>query len=69
MHGCPPSAADAIRPEHVMELFRLLGGGVMGDPQPMPAAQLATVPGTNHQISIHGTASWFSMTNAFLDQS
>jgi hypothetical protein len=29
-------------------MFRLLGGGVLGDLVPMPAAQLAVLPGTSH---------------------
>jgi pimeloyl-ACP methyl ester carboxylesterase len=59
--------ADVVRPEHVVQFFRLLGGGVAGDLQPLPAAQLAILPGTNHQLIVHRTDWLFSMTNAFLD--
>lgn len=40
--------SDIIRPEHAVELFRLLGGGVAGDIVPMPNSQLAILPGTSH---------------------
>jgi pimeloyl-ACP methyl ester carboxylesterase len=41
--------ADIVRPEHVVEMFRLLGGGVPGDLVGMPRAQLALLPGTAHE--------------------
>ena len=40
--------SDIIRPEHAVELFRLLGGGVAGDMAGLPAARLAILPGTTH---------------------
>ncbi|MDQ3693895.1 MAG: alpha/beta hydrolase [Chloroflexota bacterium] len=40
--------ADSVLPEHTVELFRLLGGGVVGDLAPLPTAQLAVLPGTGH---------------------
>jgi len=42
--------SDAIRLEHAVELFRLRGGGVMGDLAGLPAAQLAVLPGTTHFV-------------------
>jgi pimeloyl-ACP methyl ester carboxylesterase len=42
--------SDAIRLEHAVELFRLLGGGVMGDLAGLPKSQLAVLPGTSHFI-------------------
>lgn len=42
--------SDGIRLEHALELFKLLGGGVMGDLQGMPTAQLAVLPGTAHFV-------------------
>jgi pimeloyl-ACP methyl ester carboxylesterase len=42
--------SDAIRPEHAVELFRLLGGGVMGDLAGLPKPQLAVLPGTTHFV-------------------
>ncbi|WP_020670405.1 alpha/beta fold hydrolase [Amycolatopsis nigrescens] len=41
--------SDIVRPEHAVELFRLLGGGVMGDtPEGLPASQLVVLPATSH---------------------
>jgi pimeloyl-ACP methyl ester carboxylesterase len=58
--------ADVVQPEHVVELFRLLGGGVPGDLVPLPAAQLAILPGTNH-VDLLDRIDWLSsMIAAFL---
>jgi pimeloyl-ACP methyl ester carboxylesterase len=40
--------ADAVRVEHAVELFRLLGGGAMGDLAGLSRARLAVLPGTTH---------------------
>src|SRR5262249_4139529 len=40
--------SDGVRLEHAVELFELLGGGVMGDLQGLPRSQLAVLPGTAH---------------------
>jgi pimeloyl-ACP methyl ester carboxylesterase len=41
--------SDLVRPEHAVEMFRLLGGGVFGDtPAGLPNSQLAVLPGTSH---------------------
>jgi pimeloyl-ACP methyl ester carboxylesterase len=41
--------SDLVRPEHAVEMFRLLGGGVFGDtPAGLPRSQLAVLPGTSH---------------------
>jgi pimeloyl-ACP methyl ester carboxylesterase len=59
--------ADIIRPEHTIELFRLLGGGVIGDLVGLPDSQLAILPGTTH-VTLVDRASWLlSMIPAFLD--
>jgi pimeloyl-ACP methyl ester carboxylesterase len=59
--------SDAVRPEHAVELFRLLGGGVMGDLTEMPKSQLAVLPGSSH-IGLVYRAEWLrSMIGAFLD--
>jgi pimeloyl-ACP methyl ester carboxylesterase len=42
--------SDAIRLEHAVEMFRLLGGGVMGDMGGLPKSQLAVLPGTTHFV-------------------
>jgi len=42
--------ADAVRLEHAVEFFRLLGGGAMGDLAGLPRARLAVLPGTTHFV-------------------
>jgi pimeloyl-ACP methyl ester carboxylesterase len=64
--------SDAIRLEHAVELFRLLGGGVMGDLAGLPKSQLAVLPGTTHFVppgsAVLDRADWLlSMTGEFLD--
>ena len=41
--------ADVATLEHTVALFRLLGGGEMGDMgKPLPASRLAVLPATSH---------------------
>ena len=42
--------ADLVRLEHAVEMFRLRGGGAMGDLGEMPASRLAVLPGTSHLL-------------------
>ena len=45
--------ADVVTLEHTVALFRLLGGGVMGDMgKPLPASRLAILPATSHTAVI-----------------
>jgi len=45
--------ADGYTLEHIVSLFRLLGGGVMGDQgEPLPASRLAILPATSHTAVI-----------------
>jgi pimeloyl-ACP methyl ester carboxylesterase len=45
--------ADVATLEHSVALFRLLGGGIMGDMgQPLPASRLAIMPATSHTAVI-----------------
>jgi hypothetical protein len=55
-----------VRPEHVVEMFRLLGGGVPGDLVAMPQSQLALLPGTSHQGLLDRVDWLSSMMLAFL---
>jgi len=58
--------SDIVRPEHTMKMFRLLGGGVIGDLAGLPASQLAMLPGTSH-IGLLDRVDWLqSMILAFL---
>jgi pimeloyl-ACP methyl ester carboxylesterase len=59
--------SDIVRPEHTVELFRLLGGGVIGDLAGLPRARLAVLPGTTH-ITLMQRADWLApMVAEFLD--
>jgi pimeloyl-ACP methyl ester carboxylesterase len=61
--------SDIVRPEHVVKLFRLLGGGVPGDTVGLPNVQLAVLPGTTH-ITLVDRAQWLvPMITGFLDAS
>jgi pimeloyl-ACP methyl ester carboxylesterase len=42
--------ADVVRLEHAVEMFRLLGGGAMGDLSGFSGHELAVLPGTAHFI-------------------
>ena len=60
--------SDIVRPEHVVEMFRLLGGGVPGDLTGLPKSQLAILPGTTHVTIMWEHTDWLaSMIEAFLD--
>jgi pimeloyl-ACP methyl ester carboxylesterase len=60
--------SDIIRPEHAVQMFRLLGGGVEGESAGLPRCQLAVLPGTTH-LSLVERADWLvSMVSAFLER-
>jgi pimeloyl-ACP methyl ester carboxylesterase len=59
--------SDIVRPEHTMEMFRLLGGGAVGDIDGLPASQLAVLPGTSHAGLLERTGWLQSMILEFLD--
>lgn len=59
--------SDIVTPEHAVAMFRLLGGGVLGDLAPMPPSRFAVLPGTSH-IGVTGRADMLmTMIPAFLD--
>jgi len=59
--------SDIVRPEHAVQLFRLLGGGVEGESAGLPPSRLAVLPGTSH-LRVVERADWLvSMISAFLD--
>lgn len=60
--------ADIVRPEHVVEMFRLLGGGVPGDVVGVPPAWLALLPGTTHEGLLDRVDWLSSMIVEFLAQ-
>jgi len=59
--------SDIVSLEHVVKMFRLLGGGVPGDLVGIPNSRLAVLPGTTH-ASLLERADWLlSMIMEFLD--
>jgi pimeloyl-ACP methyl ester carboxylesterase len=59
--------ADVATLEHNVSLFRLLGGGVMGDMgKPLPASRLAILPATSHTAVITQTDLLHSLIEPFL---
>jgi pimeloyl-ACP methyl ester carboxylesterase len=60
--------SDLVRPEHAVEMFRLLGGGVFGDTQAgLPASQLAVLPGTSHVTLVDRVDLLLAIIPPFLD--
>jgi pimeloyl-ACP methyl ester carboxylesterase len=60
--------SDLVRPEHAVEMFRLLGGGIFGDtPAGLPRSQLAVLPGTSHVTLVSRADLLLSMIPPFLD--
>jgi pimeloyl-ACP methyl ester carboxylesterase len=61
------SDADVTVLEHSVELFRLLGGGIMGDMgQPLPKSRLAVLPATSHTAIITQTDLLMGFITPFL---
>jgi pimeloyl-ACP methyl ester carboxylesterase len=59
--------ADVATLEHSVALFRLLGGGVMGDMgKPLPASRLAVLPATSHTAVITQTELLIAFIEPFL---
>src|SRR5688500_5380963 len=59
--------ADVATLEHSIALFRLLGGGVMGDMgQPLPASRLAILPATSHTAVINQVDLLYGFIEPFL---
>jgi pimeloyl-ACP methyl ester carboxylesterase len=64
--------SDGVRLEHAVGMFKLLGGGVMGDLSGLPSSQLAVLPGTSHFVppgsGLLDRADWLlAMIPPFLD--
>ncbi|HEU4700037.1 MAG TPA: alpha/beta hydrolase [Gemmatimonadales bacterium] len=59
--------ADVATLEHSVALFRLLGGGAMGDMgRPLPASRLAVLPATSHTAVITQPALLHAVMEPFL---
>jgi pimeloyl-ACP methyl ester carboxylesterase len=59
--------SDIVRPEHAVETFRLLGGGVAGDLAGLPRSRLAVLPGTTHVTLVQRSDWLVAMVTEFLD--
>ena len=64
--------SDGVTLDHAVAMFKLRGGGVMGDLQGLPASQLAVLPGTTHFVppgsGLLDRAAWLeAMIPPFLD--
>jgi pimeloyl-ACP methyl ester carboxylesterase len=60
--------SDLVRPEHAVDMFRLLGGGVFGDtPAGLPDSQLAILPGTSHVSLVNRSELVVPIITSFLD--
>ncbi len=58
---------DGVRYEHALDLFRVKGGGKMGDMHGLPKSRLAILPGTTHVGMIQQTEVLVPMISDFLD--
>lgn len=59
--------ADGMTLNHSVEMFRLLGGGVMGDMgEPLPASRLAVLPASSHTAVIGQTDALMMFISPFL---
>jgi pimeloyl-ACP methyl ester carboxylesterase len=59
--------ADVVTLEHTVSMFRLLGGGAMGDMgNPLPASRLAILPATSHTAVIGQTDLLLAFIEPFL---
>lgn len=59
--------ADIVKPEHTVEMFRLLGGGDAGDDTSPPKTRMAILPGTNHMVILDQSDLLLSIIKPFLD--
>ena len=60
--------SDIVTPEHTVEFFRLLGGGVVGE-MGMPRSQLAVIPATPHSLLMTRVDVLSAIIPPFLDAS
>jgi pimeloyl-ACP methyl ester carboxylesterase len=60
--------SDIVRPEHTVEMFRLLGGGVMAEVSGFAESQLAILPRTSH-VGLLDRVEWLqAMALSFFSQ-
>jgi pimeloyl-ACP methyl ester carboxylesterase len=61
--------SDGVPLDKAVEMFRLLGGGVVGDIAGLPRSQLAIIPGSTHVGVMEQTHLLLPMITAFLEKS
>jgi pimeloyl-ACP methyl ester carboxylesterase len=59
--------ADGVRLDHIVEMFRLKGGEIMGDMRPRSASRLAVLPDTTHVTLMQKIDIIAPMIDDFLD--
>jgi pimeloyl-ACP methyl ester carboxylesterase len=59
--------SDIFRLEHTVAIFRLFGGGVIGDMVGLPDSQLAVIPGATHVTVVHQVDHLLAAIPRFLD--
>jgi pimeloyl-ACP methyl ester carboxylesterase len=60
--------ADVATLEHIVSMFKLLGGGVMGDMgKPLPESRLAILPATSHTAVINQPELLIAFIEPFLN--
>ncbi len=59
--------ADGVRLEHIVEMYRLKGGGPYGDMGPRSESRLAILPNTTHVTLMNRMTTIVPMINDFLD--
>jgi len=57
---------DGMDKIELAKTYKLLGGGISGDMQPMPKSQLAIVPGQSHVSLMNQTKTLFDYLDSFL---
>jgi pimeloyl-ACP methyl ester carboxylesterase len=58
--------ADGVRLDHIAEMYRLKGGGIMGDMGPRPESRLAVLPDTTHITLMEKSGAIIPMIDDFL---
>jgi pimeloyl-ACP methyl ester carboxylesterase len=59
--------SDIIRTEHMVEVFKLFGGGIPADLYGLPRNRMAILPATTHITLVHRAEWLVSMVKEFLD--
>lgn len=58
---------DGVDKEHIIKLYKLLGGGISGDMKGLPASRLAIIPATAHVTLMMETQKLWAIIQPFID--